>query len=364
MGRKAKIWHSETRGGGGYYTGYGGSKTLLHKCKQDDEPDGPNYRAAMRAFEALLTHLAEPDAADQTFGIALLRWERHLAISNEGTALVARNMFRDLRQKMEHIDVSRLTAKMLIGYISERESWCETTKAAALKRLKACFSFNVKKEHCTFNPLAKVRVAEHFRERARGEECVLPLPLRDLLTGAGSQSWRDLATALSLTGARPGELAKATRTDYRPTDKMIVLKEWKNSRKLKRKDTKRYIHLADQVDETVRRNLRRGDLCFPTHRGKQWSVSSMREVLQRRLDSLPVAKWMCDNYHDPALVIMYSFRHTFATRAILADVNIKKLADMMGTSVKEIEDTYSHAISQFGGMRESYLKAIGETPQQ
>lgn len=359
MGRKADPWWSDDRRPTGYHVTFNGRKVSLHECDKCDKPTGPNYRRALEALDRLRVEEGEIDPADQTFGIALVRWQRHLEVGNVATAAVARNMFRDLSKKMEHIDVSRLTAKMLLEYVEGRDSWGETTKAAALKRLKACFAYNMKKSHCTFNPLAKVKVQDHYRELPRGEECVLPLPLRDLLTQRGSQAWRDLTIALSLTGARPGELAKAGRLDYRPGDKQIVLKEWKNSRKLRRKDTRRYIVLPDEVDEMVRHNLRRGDLCFPSARAKKWTVSSMWEVLHRHLDSRTVADWMHENCHDPDTVIMYSFRHTFATQAILKEVNIAMLANLMGTSVKEIEDTYSHAISQVGGMRAAAMKAIG-----
>jgi integrase len=37
---------------------------------------------------------------------------------------------------------------------------------------------------------------------------------------------------------------------------------------------------------------------------------------------------------------IYTMRHTFATWAIESDVKLSYLAQMMGTSIREIEDSY------------------------
>lgn len=362
MGRKAKIWFSPTRGAGGFFTGYKGQKRLLYTCKVDDSPDGPNYRAAMRAFDALIDQLAEPDPTDQTLGLALGRWYRHLERRPTRTARVTRDLFRDLSDRMGHIDVSRITSRMIINYIDERKPWNETTKSFALKRLKACFNWNLEQGYCSHNPLWKIIPNDHHRERARGEECVLPPALKLMLLEGGSTAWKQLALALSLTGARPEELFKATRAEYRPADKMLVLNHHKNETKVKRADTRRYIHMADELDALVKSNLRRGDYCFPAERGGRWLPSVAWQCLNNLLAKKRVSEWMREHGHNPDHVILYSFRHTFATEAILRRTPIALLANMMGTSVRMIEDHYSHAISQVGGMRAAYLEAIGRNP--
>lgn len=271
MGRKATIWFSLDRRPGGYFTGAGGKKQLLYKCREDDEStNGPNYRRAMKAFTTLLENLAEPDPFDQTFALCLERWYRHLEESCPATGKQARSLFRDLCDRLGHVEIPDLKGKWLLDYVRDRESWNDNTKASALKRLNGCFRWCLEEEHCSVNPLRGVKVNRAFRETARGEECVLPVALEHLLITNGRPAWRGFAVALSRTGARPGELANAERKHYYPADHVIILKDHKTAKRLKRADKRRIIHLDPEVEAIIRENLKRGDRLFPTTTGNKW----------------------------------------------------------------------------------------------
>jgi integrase len=51
---------------------------------------------------------------------------------------------------------------------------------------------------------------------------------------------------------------------------------------------------------------------------------------------------------------IYDCRHTFAAFAIAAGVSLFYLARMMGTSVKQIDDTYGHLLPE----SEDYLRGL------
>lgn len=364
MGRKATIWFSETRGGGGYFTGFKGRKRLLYACKEDDRETGPNYRKAVEEFGKLVDRESEPDPKDQSFGVALERWIQKTEAQCSKSGKVARHLFGNIRERMGHLDTSDMTAKMITDYVDLRSTWGESTKAFALQRLKTCLSWNVEKGFCTFNPLAGVKCNRHHKIKSRGEEFVLPPALKSLLLAEGNPRWREFLLALSLTGARPGELYGAERKHYRRQDKVLIFHEHKTAKKIKRADKRRIIHLDDQIDDVIQRNLRSGELCFPTLTGRRWREQRAWELLDQTLNAKKVVEWMTANDHHEDRVIMYSFRHTYATESLMREVPIATLANLMGTSVKEIEDTYSHALANLPGMRQAYLKSIGKPPTQ
>jgi integrase len=69
-------------------------------------------------------------------------------------------------------------------------------------------------------------------------------------------------------------------------------------------------------------------------------------------------------------MVAYSYRHTFATRWLLAGGSVKILADLLGTSLKMIERHYGHLDADPAAMRRVLAQfrqrpptpAVGDAP--
>lgn len=153
------------------------------------------------------------------------------------------------------------------------------------------------------------------------------------------------------TGMRPEEICRLERRNVH-LDKGFVFIPYGKTKAARRK-----IPLSRRAEEVLRRRLEStdGEFVFPGARGEKDSSKHIVKV---------------NNGHNGAVkragvepFRMYDLRHTFATRAAEAGVDIMTLAALLGHSKVQMVMRYTHPTEehQFNAMKkiEAYRVALG-----
>lgn len=169
--------------------------------------------------------------------------------------------------------------------------------------------------------------------------------------------------ALYATGARPGELCRATVRHFSKRQRCITLApgEWKSGKKTRKH---RVIPLPDALAEEIAQACKgksADDPIFTGPAGAAWTPNRLDKLFRRIRDG----QWrrVNENGHFEQLskrtaaararetamreeLSLYSLRHRFITDALLAGESIHQVAQHCGTSVKMLERTYAHFRAQ------------------
>jgi integrase len=188
--------------------------------------------------------------------------------------------------------------------------------------------------------------------RSRGRECVLTPEQHETILAATNNHYnadfRDFIIALENTGARPGEIAAATAADFSAADGAIVyhgrtrLMRNEHQHKTSGKDKERVILLTGEALEMVKKLARRhreGPL-LRNRQNKGWT--KIRWIKNFIL--------LSDKLEMPHLMA-YSYRHTFATRWLLAGGSVEVLAELLGNTPDTIHKHYAHLLADKVGLR-------------
>lgn len=141
----------------------------------------------------------------------------------------------------------------------------------------------------------------------------------------------DLLKCYRATGARTGELISARVRDFSSRDKTITLKEHKRA---KSTGQLRVIFLKGESVSIVKRFIegkKPSDFIFD-HGGKAWNRDILTARFAKVRDGAGVRK----------SISIYSFRHLFISEGLRAGISAPKLAEIVGTSLTEIERCYGH----------------------
>jgi integrase len=141
---------------------------------------------------------------------------------------------------------------------------------------------------------------------------------------SAADRFRELLHFLRLTGARPGEASKLEWPHIDLDAAVIVLAIHKTS-KTQRQKKPRLIPLTKEVVDlltAIRRRNEPGDRVFRTHRGTAWNRYNLSLRMRRAREAAGV----------PDDAKLYGLRHAFGVRAIVNGVDIKTLAELMGTA--------------------------------
>lgn len=234
--------------------------------------------------------------------------------------------------------------------------WAGNTAAYYTQIVVTAFNYVVtnygKRYGLTANPIAgvkrpattsRVTYITHEQERAI-------LAYRDG-RGNSDPAWADLFSFLLLTGCRPGE-AKAITADHirrTPHGLQIVLKAARQGRQSEHKAGKktgkdRVIYCSPEAAAIVERRAMKWQSgpIFRTRQGRPWNPG----LLRKKWDYI---KAYCEAKHgadfltcEGAPLVIYSTRHTFATRRLTEGFSMAVVAGLLGNTVGVCERHYSH----------------------
>lgn len=168
-------------------------------------------------------------------------------------------------------------------------------------------------------------------------------------------NFADFLELLYHTGARPAEVYLTQPEEWKPDLEAIVIDpkkptnvgRLKNLRWLKSKNRKRTIripnHLLPIMDRLVK-NAAQGYL-FTKERGGIWDNKS---IADRMKGLVKAANKKAGSVVVRKEITLYSYRHGYVTRWLKLGNNPTTLAELLNTSLKMIEDHYSHLFEEHG----------------
>jgi integrase len=194
--------------------------------------------------------------------------------------------------------------------------------------LRAMLNYYIRKDVLVKNPVSKVKF---FKEESNHMRVLSPDEER-LYLMACSQPLQDVATIMIDTGMRPSEVCSLERRHVDLGRGFVFIEKGKTQA------ARRKIPLSDRALKVFRRRLAnsKGDYIFP----------AMRKGQNQHVIKLNFAHKAATTRAKLALFRIYDLRHTFATRAAEAGVDLVTLAALLGHSRVQMLMRYAHPTEQ------------------
>ncbi len=286
----------------------------------EEKPPAPDFKTAMKDFLAWskFEHSAKPNTHRRytTSSKALLRYFKDTPLDRITSDSVEGFKRWRLKQKGER------TNKKLRPATVNRELAC-------LKIL-----FNRFKRIVPLNPVSDVRFLNEDNEQMR----VLTPEEEKTYLLAASQPLRDIATLMVETGMRPEEVCRIRRENVHLEHGYLFNPYGKT------KAARRKVPLSDKAIQVLARRLEKAKGVY-LFRGRGVGDAPVLHV--NRAHTSAVERSKVRQFR------LYDLRHTWATRAAMAGVDIVTLAALLGHSKLAMVTRYCHPTEQhqFEAMR-------------
>jgi len=252
--------------------------------------------------------------------------------------------FSTFKPRFGDLRITQLKKHHIDAWVKSR-SFGATTANRGIGAIKRAFAWAVEEEHIPRSPIEHVR-KPHGKVRDR----ILTPEERQLILGSiKDESFRDYVVALTLTGARPGEIRRLTIENVDLDRGCWVFLKHKT---VKKTGKPRIIYLCpDALDLTKRLVARNpeGPL-FRNTKGLPWS----RNAIRLRFTAL--------RKRHPELkgVISYTYRASFATDALEAGVPDSTVAALLGhTNTNTLHRFYSRLSQKVEHLKNAAAQASG-----
>lgn len=160
----------------------------------------------------------------------------------------------------------------------------------------------------------------------RRKEAFLNMEARKRLLAKCEDDLRSFATALLLTGARPGDIGRLNAADFDRKQKLLTLSGKKHHRTVAISSDAANFFAKLSLDAIgTSPMLRRAD-------GKRWGKDDWKEPFRLAATAAGLSNE----------VVVYSLRHTAISEMIMGGMDTYKVAALTGTSVRMIEKYYGH----------------------
>jgi integrase len=198
-----------------------------------------------------------------------------------------------------------------------------------LTTLKAALNLAVANRQVPAALMQEWRELKPLKGAGKRRDLYLDLAQRRALLDAARGAIRALIEAALLTGARAGELVKATRSqfDARTGSMTFTGKTGSRTVPLSPAAVKLFKRLARRKVPTA--------LLLVRDDGQPWAHSDWDELVR---DAAARAKL-------PTGVCLYTLRHSFVTQALTSAMSTLDVARLVGTSVVMIERHYGHLVA-------------------
>jgi integrase len=359
MARRPQVRYFASRGG--YYCQIHGKQHPLAKGEKD-EPNGPVYKAAVKAYANLVCNANVAQAGDDNTVRAICNayLSRCEGKVSADTLKGKRHSLAALVEEYGELRYQELKPWHLDQVIAKKRkprqdrnrvvSWNNAMVRVFVKHVQAAFRWAAKTDLVSKNRVqAAEKPAEHTNAR---EDIVSPAEHAAVLAGLWtrrSRCLKRLVIALENTGARPGELRKATVRDFKPELGAIVYyaddkrRQDETSHKNAKKGKDRTIYLTGDALNMVKELVagkKPAELIFPSNTGKPYADDTLCRCFKGLSERLAI----------PHLV-PNAYRHTFATRWLMAGRPIEQLAELLGNTPAVILKHYSHLCKQHDALR-------------
>jgi integrase len=276
---------------------------------------GPDAGAATAQFHALMASRSRPAPAPHSVAALADDFLEHVRRHRAPRTF---RWYTDQWQSfLDATGIANLAAadvrpSHIESWLDANPHWSAATRDGAITAITAAFRWGVKLGHLARNPVAHVE-----RPRVENRDKLVPLSHYTRILEIARPPFRDLVCLAWETGARPQELCTVESRHVSLAQGIWTFKlaESKGQRH------PRVVYLSDEALEITKRLTEQhpsGPL-LRNNRGRPWNGTSTCGTFRR------LAKHL-----DGELYCLYNFRHTFATRMLLADVDSVTLASIMG----------------------------------
>lgn len=236
--------------------------------------------------------------------------------------------------KHPDVTVSKLKPHHVSAFLKTRDKWGATTRHDCVQDLKRVFNWAIDEGRILTNPIASMKTTkgaprDHVVSRKEYETLVNESG-GSKFAGRHCRSFRPVLIASWLTGCRPSEIRRVKIQDV--TNGRWVIAKHKNQKKSKRP---RVVYLSPCM-KTLTRILSHGRKSGPLFQPRDGGRWTYRETLQR------MKRLKKKSSEIDKKCVLYSFRHTWITRAMLAGLDTGTVAAMAGTSIRMIDEHYGH----------------------
>jgi len=373
--RKPEVRYFESRSA--FYCQHRGRQHKLAAGPDDSKEQGPVYLAALESFRLLLAGEVEAPGQEKTVAAVWDAYKSFLGSRRSRSTLRIRaEGWVPFAARFGTEPVKRLTHAIVYGWLDDMRkkrkhantghdtTWTDGSVRNAVDSLQAGMNWAVKSGLISRNPLKGM---EKPGANSRGEDAVLESWEIKTILDSCQGHFRDYCVVLEATGARPSEIASATARHFDETRRALVhrakpKKDTDRKHKTAHKTGKdRVIYLTGEALKIVETRVRQfpsGPLFGAVPRRKPgWPAGILRQWSETdivRLFQLVRSRTGID-------ATAYSFRHTFATRWLVAGRSVEVLAELLGTSPAVILRHYSH-LSRFSNKLRSELEEfrVGE----
>lgn len=246
----------------------------------------------------------------------------------------------------ERQTLSQLRKKHVKRWLHAR-GYNPTTANKALGAVKRAFNWAVEEEHIPKNPIAHVR-----KPKALTRDRTLTSEERDLVLGSiKDDAFRRFVDAMTLTGCRPGEIARVTAADVDFESGLWVLKRHKTAKKTGKP---RLVYLSPEALAMTRELAAAhptGPL-FLNARGKPWTRNAVRIRFRRLRKKFPELKG----------VVAYTYRSSFATDALESGVQDATVAALLGhTNTATLHKFYARLSHRIDHLKDAAARTTRRT---
>lgn len=309
---------------------------------------GKNRDEAFRRYRELLLHEqgagAEP-SRDLTVAEAcdlFLEW--CLKHTESTTREWYQQYLQDFCNHFGNLRTTELKPFHVSRWVDMHRGWGPASQRAAIGTVKRVFSWAEGEGLVSGNPVRKVR-----KPRGRRRERILsPAEREKILAAIRDQAFKDFVIALQETGCRPSEVATIAAAEVRLEDGTWVLAKHKTARKTGQPRTIFLTRRMIELSRTLTAKNPTGPL-FRNTRGRRWTRNAIRCRFIRLRKKLPELKG----------VVCYTYRHTYATDALVNGVGVAEVAELLGhKDLAMIQEHYGHLAEKRDHLKRAAERAV------
>lgn len=262
------------------------------------------------------------EKGDATARDAEARFERTIYDTTFGRMRADKVRTADVRRWRDGLDLAKASANR------------------TLTALKAALNLAVRNRRVIADRAREWSDVRHFRDASQRRTLFLDLKQRRaFLAAAGTGALRDLIEAAATTGARPGELTSAKRSQFDARTGTINFRG---------KTGTRTVPLSPPALALFTRlagSKLPGAPLLARDDGKAWAHSDWDKLVRAAAEKARL----------PTGTVLYTLRHSFITQAITDGMTTLDVARLVGTSLTMIEKHYGHLVASAAAER---LKSV------
>lgn len=361
-----ESWNAETRKRAGWYIVAALGANVASRVLTCNPLEAPSEEGDAVAADAL----KEVAGGEGTVGACYRRWIDHIASVRPRSLQQYRCRVQPFARLHRDLTLTDVHPRHVFDWVTAQDGWNPSTRCNRFTTVKMMFRFNAL-HHGVPDPLSAAMCPPSWTVQARGPEYVLERNLIQFLIRHAEPALADVLRVLANTGARPGEVVNAEAWHLQPGGYILFKGDatrgylHKTARRRRGRAVDRKVFLDAESLQIARRNGAQYGWLFPSPLGRQFRMNNLAQRFDRLKQSRAVARHLRSLGREPQTVLLYSFRHTYITRCVGRGIPIKTIADLCGTSVKMIEEHYSHAFDDdevMGRQAAQCLDAINGNP--